>query len=113
MLAWLPYRLPAQVRLIVSTLPDDTLTAIQPRGWPDLTVEPLSAAERVQMIARYLKHFSQDLSEGRARKIASLEAASSPLYIKTLLDDLRATGTHHELDRQIGDYLERRTFPRC
>jgi tetratricopeptide (TPR) repeat protein len=111
LLAWLPFRLPGELRLIVSTLPGDTFSALQPRGWPTLTVEPLTAEERVQLIARYLTHFAQGLSDARARKIAGVPAASNPLYIKTLLDDLRATGDHRSLDQQIADYLQAADIP--
>ncbi len=111
LLAWLPHRLPGELRLVVSTLPGDTLDALRPRGWPALTVEPLMAEERVRLIARYLTHFAQGLSEARARKIAGVPAASNPLYIKTLLDDLRATGDHLQLDRQIDDYLKAADIP--
>ena len=111
LLAWLPYRLPGELRLVVSTLPGDTFNALQPRGWPALTVEPLTAEERVQLISRYLAHFSQGLSDARARKIAAVAAASNPLYIKTLLDDLRVTGAHDRLDVQIEDYLQAVDIP--
>ncbi|MDQ0290537.1 tetratricopeptide repeat protein [Oligosphaera ethanolica] len=111
LLAWLSHRLPGELRLIVSTLPGDTFDALQPRGWPALTVEPLTPDERVELIARYLKHFAQGLSDDRARRIAGVAAASNPLYIKTLLDDLRATGDHQKLDQQIADYLQAADIP--
>jgi len=111
LLAWLPHRLPGELRLVVSTLPGDTLDALTPRGWPALTVKPLTKKERVELIARYLKHFSQGLSGARARKIAAVPAASNPLYLKTLLDDLRVTGTHERLDGQIADYLRAADIP--
>jgi nephrocystin-3 len=112
LLAWLPRRLPGEVRLIASTLPGDAMDALERHNWPDpLTVEPLTEAERIQLIARYLSHFSQGLSEARAWKIAAVEAASNPLYIKTLLDDLRVTGAHERLDEQIDDYLRAAGIP--
>jgi nephrocystin-3 len=111
LLVWLPRRLPSALRLVVSTLPGDTLNALQPRSWPSLTVEPLAAEERVQLIARYLLHFSQGLSDVRARKISAAPAAANPLYLKTLLDDLRATGAHDRLDQQIADYLQAVDIP--
>ena len=111
LLAWLPNRLPGELRLVVSTLPGDTLESIQKRGWPTLKVEPLTADERVQLIALYLAHFSQGLSDARARKIAAVSAAANPLYLKTLLDDLRATGAYDRLDTQIDDYLQATDIP--
>ena len=111
LLAWLPYRYPLDLRLIVSTLPGDTLEALAPRAWPTLTVEPLTAEERIQLIARYLKHFSKGLSEQRAQTIAAVPASANPLYLKTLLDDLRVTGSQRYLDRQIADYLQAPDIP--
>jgi len=111
LLAWLPNRLPDEVRLILSTVPSDTLDALQPRAWPAITVEPLMAEERVRFIACYLAHFAQGLSDVRARKIAGVAAASNPLYLKTLLDDLRVTGVHDQLDAQIDDYLQASDIP--
>ncbi|MDQ0291573.1 tetratricopeptide repeat protein [Oligosphaera ethanolica] len=111
LLAWLPHRLPGELRLIVSTLPGDTFDALHPRGWPAFTVEPLTPDERVELIARYLKHFAQGLSNDRARRIAGVAAASNPLYIKTLLDDLRVTGDYQKLDQQIDYYLKAADIP--
>jgi len=111
LLAWLPYRLPGELRLVVSTLPGDTLDALESRTWPTLTVEPLTDPERIELITQYLAHFSQALSEARVYKIASVPAASNPLYLKTLLDDLRVTGAHERLDEQIADYLQAQDIP--
>ena len=111
LLGWLPYRMSGNIRLIVSTLPGDTLEALQPRQWPSLTVEPLTRPERTELIARYLENFSQALSEQRARRIAALPATANPLYVKTLLDDLRVTGAHDQLDQQLDDYLKAQDLP--
>ena len=43
-LVWLPPELPANVRLIVSTLPGRPLDDLRRRGWPTLLVEPLEPA---------------------------------------------------------------------
>jgi len=110
-LSWLPHRLPTDLRLVVSTLPGDTLEALKPRNWPSFMVEPLTKEERVQLIAGYLKHFAQGLAEAQAREIAGAEAAANPLYLKTLLDDLRATGAYDQLDSQIADYLKAHDIP--
>jgi len=110
-LGWLPYRFPPDLRLIVSTLPGDTLDALAPRAWPSLTVEPLRSEERIALIARYLRHFSRGLSDQRTGVIAQAQACTNPLYLTTLLDDLRATGVNRRLDAQIADYLEAPDIP--
>ena len=110
-MGWLPNCIPGKVRLIVSTLPGEPLEALEARKWPAMTVRPLTLPERHRLIARYLAHFSQGLSRQRVRQIAEVAAAANPLYIKTLLDDLRATGMHDQLDRQITGYLRAKTLP--
>lgn len=111
LLTWLPNRMLEGLRLVVSTLPGDTLDVLKHRNWPAMTVEPLTQQERVQLIGRYLETFSQGLSDVRAKKIAAVSAAANPLYLKTLLDDLRATGSHDRLDVQITDYLQAVDIP--
>ena len=111
LLAWLPDRMPLDLRLVVSTLPGETLEALGPREWQSLTVEPLGAAERAELIARYLSHHSRGLSQARTRAIAEAPACANPLYLKTLLDDLRATGVNRLLDAQIGEYLQASDIP--
>ena len=111
LLGWLPYRMPNGIRLLVSTLPSDTLEALQPRLWPSLTVEPLTPEERVRLIAGYLNHFSQGLSGERAKRIAAAPVASNPLFIKTLLGDLRVTGDYDHLDDHINGYLQAEDIP--
>ena len=110
-LGWLAYRFPLGLRVIVSTLPGETLDALEPRGWPTLQVQPLSEDERRGLIADYLAHHSRGLSEQRAQRIVDSEATENPLYLKTLLDDLRATGAHRRLDEQIDDYLQAPDIP--
>jgi len=110
-LVWLPYRMSGDIRLIVSTLPGDTLDALEDRNWPTLTVEPLVPDERTRLIAGYLAQFSQGLSDQRAERIAKVTAAANPLYLKTLLNDLRATGAYDRLDQQIDDYLQAQDIP--
>ncbi len=99
-LVWLPY-----------PMPGDTLEALNDRNWLTLTVEPPTPEERTRLIVGYLSHFSQGLSDQRAERIAKVPAAANPLYLKTLLDDLRATGAHDRLDQQIDDYLTAEDIP--
>ena len=52
LLGWLPeHPFTGPLRLIVSTLPGDTLEAVEQRGWPSLRVQPLTPDERRRMIA--------------------------------------------------------------
>ena len=109
-----PFRGP--LRLIVSTLPgvtgtDDPLAVIQTRQWPERRVEPLTVPERRQMITDYLARVGKTLDAHRLDRIASAAPAANPLYLKSLLDDLRVTGTHGRLDERLTAYLEAADIP--
>jgi len=45
-LVWLPPVIPANVRLVISTLPGRPWEELKKRGWPVLSVEPLTTPER-------------------------------------------------------------------
>ena len=105
-LVWLPPVIPANVRLVVSTLPGRPLEDLRKRGWPVLTVEPLTAPERETLIAKYLKRYAKELSAERRRRIAAAPQSGNGLYLSTLLNELRLFGRYEELDQRIGWYLE-------
>lgn len=104
-LAWLPEAIPAGVRLIVSTLPGPPLEEIQRRGWSTLTVEPLTATDRLQLIEDYLGQYRKSLGSVRAARLAEAPACANPLYLRALLEELRVFGVHEKLDEIINHYL--------
>jgi tetratricopeptide (TPR) repeat protein len=105
-LIWLPPVLPANVRLIISTLPGRPLQELLQRDWPVLTVEPLKPAEREMLIVEYLKQFAKQLSADHRQRIAAAPQSANGLYLTTLLNELRLFGRHEELERRIDWYLE-------
>ena len=112
LLGWLPeFPFHGPLRLIVSTLPGDTLEAVEPRGWTQLRVEPFMPDERREMIVSYLGRFGKKLDATRLDRIAKADATSNPLFLKTLLDELRVTGTHQGLDARLDEYLSAPDIP--
>ena len=107
-LLWLPPEVPSNVRLIVSTLPGRPLDELTERGWPTLTIEPLQPAERKRLIADYLAQYTKTLDSARSSRIADAPQSANPLFLKTLLEELRLWGEHETLDQAIGGYLEAR-----
>ena len=104
-LPWLPLRIPANVRLLLSTLPGRPLIEIQRRGWPTLDIAPLTPPERLGLSCKYLAQYAKRLNIDRLRRIATAEQSSNPLYLRALLDELRVFGIHEELDARIEHYL--------
>ena len=110
-LTWLPHAIPANVRLIVSTLPGRSMDALAKRDWPTMTVEPLTLDERRRFIADYLATYTRSLDEARTKRIASSPQSANPLYLQTLLDELRVVGLHERLSEQIDGHLAAQSVP--
>ena len=105
-LVWLPPVIPANVRLVVSTLPGRAWEELKKRGWPVMTVEPLTTPEREKLIASYLKRYSKALSQGPAQRIAAAPQTGNGLYLSTLLNELRQFGSYEQLNERIDWYLQ-------
>jgi len=107
-LGWLPVTIPPNCRVIVSTLPGRSLEAIRHRNWPEMSVQPLTVAERRALTIEFLAQFSRRLSPMRVDLIVSAEQASNPLFLRVMLDELRQFGEHERLGDRIAMYLEAR-----
>ena len=70
-LGWLPEALPANVRVIVSTLPGRALDEAARRRWPSLYVEPLGPEEREALVVGYLGHYSKAPQPGESERSSS------------------------------------------
>ena len=110
-LVWLPPTIPANIRLIVSTLPGRPTDALDKRDWPEMTVEPLTPGERRQFIGEYLATYTRSLDADCTDRIASAAQSANPLYLQTLLDELRVVGKHETLGEQIDGYLAAADIP--
>lgn len=105
-LVWLPPVIPSNVRLIVSTLPGRSLDNLSSRFWPTLNVQPLCVDERRQLIGVYLAQYSKKLDSHHLERIAAADQARNPLYLCTLLSELRQFGKHDDIGHRIEWYLQ-------
>ena len=108
-LVWLPAQIPANVRMILSTLPGKPLDELKKRAWPSIQVEPLEPDERKQLAQKYLGKYTKTLSPARLDRIISADQTSNPLFLRALLEELRLFGKHEQLDWCIGHYLTAKT----
>jgi len=104
-LAWLPENIPANVRLILSTGGGPTLNETRRRRWPTLDIKPLQTNERERFLSEYLKLYSKALSSSQAQLVTRCQQAKNPLFLRTLLEELRVFGSHDELKKQIEFYI--------
>ncbi|XP_053389724.1 uncharacterized protein LOC123563616 [Mercenaria mercenaria] len=92
---WLPIVLPQNVKLIVSTLPNDhgvlaNLKKRLPNQECYIEVPELTEQTRKQIIQTYLQVHSRSLTDSQMKFFCSIfKQTPSPLYLKLLLDEAR------------------------
>lgn len=109
-LGWLPEHFPENVRLITSTLQGRSMDAVERRGWEKMPVEPLTTDEINRFIVDYLDRYGKKLSESQIRNISGSSQATNPLFLRSLLEELRVFGAYEELDANISYYLKAETI---
>jgi ATP/maltotriose-dependent transcriptional regulator MalT len=104
-LAFLPFELPAQVHLVASAVGGRPLDAAQARGWATHTVSPLTGADRRELVAAFLARSSKRLGPDLTDRLVAHPSTANPLFLRTVLDELRQHGDHFTLGDVIDAHL--------
>jgi tetratricopeptide (TPR) repeat protein len=104
-LGWLPHQLPKNIHLVLSTLPGKVQTLLSKRNYPFLIVKPFDPKERKGLILNYLDQYRKRLPDPAVEKLIQAKNTENPLFLKTVLAELRIMGVHEELDKRIAYYL--------
>ncbi len=104
-LEWLPRYLPSSVRLIVSAAGAQQISTLRGRGWPEYQLQPLNMEYRELIVRQYLGSFSKKLSQQQQDRITRHEKCANPLFLRTVLEELRVLGVYEKLDEEIDKYL--------
>jgi nephrocystin-3 len=110
-LGWVPGYFPPNIRVILSTLPGRSLEALKKRQWSTVEVEALRPEECRELSVKYLGHYRKTLDASQLERIAVAPQTANPLYLRTLLEELRVFGVHERLDQRITHYLAAPTVP--
>ncbi|MCP9782127.1 tetratricopeptide repeat protein [Cyanobium sp. WKJ7-Wakatipu] len=105
-LPWLPLQLFTQLHVVISTLDCPARTILQERQYTTLTIGPLGLEEQKALIQSYMQRYNKTLVPELETKILKHEPARSPLFLRVVLDELRACGRHETLAQQLEGYLE-------
>jgi len=105
-LAWLPYELPRNVKLIVSFKrgnPEAEELYQQLAGKVQhLDVRPFKDPDdRNKLVKTYLSQYLKDLDEPHIKKLISSPGAENPLFLKVILSELRVFGAYDNLGEKI------------
>ncbi len=104
-LHWLPPMIPPGVKLIISSTVEQTLVDLRARGWAELGMQPLKEREREAVVVRFLAEYRKALSAQQVKRIAEDAKCSHPLFLRTLLEELRLHGRHENLGQAVTTLL--------
>ncbi len=111
-LRWWPRGLPPRIKLLASSLDGKAHNAARERQWSELVVTPFNAAQQSAFIADTLKGWNKsDFPEARKRRVLGHPLASLPLFLKTILEELRVSAAHDVLDARLDGYLKAPDMP--
>jgi nephrocystin-3 len=101
-LRWFPGFLPPGVKLVASCLDGEILAAAQARlEWAELVVEPFTPPEQTTFIKNYLGRYRKALTEGQRRTLLAHPLSGNPLFLLTVLEELRVFGVHEQLESRL------------
>ena len=110
-MAWLPEELSPHVKIIVSCIDEPgkeqtALNAMRKRNTQELKVEPLTNAERFEIVSQVPSISAKSLDPKQIALLLENPATTNPLYLVVALEELRGFGSFEKLTGRI------RSFPR-
>lgn len=105
-LRFLPSHFPPHVTVIASALPSPALDALRDGGWTEHELPLASEAEVDAMVGAYLDIHARTLEPALRRQLVTAAGAGNPLFLRTVLEELRQFGSFEELPERVAHYLE-------
>lgn len=102
---WLPGFWQENVKAIFSVIPGEQLAALSQRDWPVHSLEALDIKRRVKLIGDWLASYRKALATEQTQLIAKAPQTGNPLFLKTVLEELRIFGYFEQLDQRIATLL--------
>jgi nephrocystin-3 len=101
-LRWFPGFLPPKVKLVASCLHGEILEAAKGRlEWQELKIKPFSKVEQKSFIGEYLGRYRKALTAKQMKTLQSHPLSGNPLFLLTVLEELRVFGVHEELEQRM------------
>ena len=102
---WLPNFWQENVKAIFSVILGEQLDQLLQNEWPLHTLETLDLNRREQLIREWLASYRKALSTEQTLRIAQAPQTGNPLFLKTVLEELRIFGYFEHLDERITTLL--------
>ena len=99
-----------KVKLVASCLEGEVLESLRKRmKWMDLEVHPLTQTEQRTFITDFLGRYRKSLTPAQVERVQAHALSGNPLFLLTLLEELRVFGVHEELEQRLSLYLQSET----
>jgi nephrocystin-3 len=105
-LGFLPRQFPPHMRVLASALPGTALDELRMRGWAEYELPPPDTGERNQIVSAFLRTHRKTLREDLRVKLIAAPGAANPLFLRTVLEELRQFGSFELLAARLDHYLE-------
>ena len=110
-LRWWPGFLPPRVKLVVSCLDGEVQDEARKRmEWSEIKVTPLTDEDKKELIVEYLGRYRKSLTPEQTGRVLSHPLSGNPLFLRTLLEELRIFGVYEELEARMSGYLDAETI---
>ncbi len=116
-MAWLPDYVQSNIRWVISATKSTALDRLRDRArildlaLPEVAVTPITLRERRRVLRTFLANYQKKLDKAHEDKIVKDKKTSSPLFLRTLLEELRLQGKHESLSKFIAHYLASKNIP--
>jgi nephrocystin-3 len=105
-LLFLPRHFPPHVVALASALSGPALDALRERAWAEHDLPCASEAEVDAMVGEYLKIHARTLERELRQQLVTAPGAKNPLFLRTVLEELRQFGSFERLPERVRHYLE-------
>jgi WD40 repeat protein len=110
-LDWWPRKLPEGVAMVASCLDGDVRDTLARRiEWTQARVSPLEPTDCERFIEDHWAKYRKAVTPEQKALILAHPLCGNPLFLRTLLEELRVFGVHEELDRRLQHYLASETI---
>ena len=111
-LNFLPRQLPRHITVVASALPGPALDALRQRGWTEHDLPRATEAEVDAMVGEYFQLLGRHVDEQGhpiqtplRRQLVAAPGAKNPLFLRTVLEELRQFGDFDTLPQRVASYL--------
>ncbi|MDB4458223.1 tetratricopeptide repeat protein, partial [Akkermansiaceae bacterium] len=105
-LRWFPRMMPEGVKLVVSCAKEETAGRLRDMlDWEELEVGLFSKERSREFIGTYLGRFRKTLPADLVDRAMTHPLATNPLWLLTLLEELRLFGKHEEVEQRLETLL--------